>query len=44
MEMGNDAKTTWHNILSIPQKYPRDPLSLAKVIEESIGTRQQSVS
>ena len=25
---------TWHNILSILQKYPRDPLSLTKVMEE----------
>ena len=27
METGNDAKTTrltWHNILHIPQKYPKD--------------------
>ena len=41
MEMGSDAKTirlTWHNILSIPQKYLRDPLSLTKVIKASIGT------
>ena len=41
MEMGSDAKTsrlTWHNILSILQKYLKDPLSLTKVMEESIGT------
>ena len=41
METGSDAKTsrlTWHNILSILQKYPKDPLSLTKVKEESVGT------
>ena len=41
MEMGSDAKTsrlTWRNILSILQKYPKDLLSLTKVMEESIGT------
>ena len=39
MEMGSDAKTirlTWHNMLSILQKYPKDPLSLTKVMEEYI--------
>ena len=43
MEMGSDAKTsrlTWHNILSILQKYPKDPSTLTKVMEESIGTGQ----
>ena len=41
--MGNDAKTTrytWHNIFSILQKYVKDPLSLTKVMEESIETGQ----
>ena len=42
METGSDAKTsrlTWHNILSILQKYPKDPaLSLTEVMEERIGT------
>ena len=40
MKTGSDAKTsrlTWHNILSILQKYPNDPLTLTKVKEESIG-------
>ena len=38
MEMGSDAKTsrlTWHNILSILQNYPKDPLSLTKVMEDN---------
>ena len=33
METGSDAKTsrlTWHNILSILQKYPKDPLSYGR--------------
>ena len=41
METSSDAKIirlTWHDILSILQKYPKDPLSLTKVMEESIGT------
>ena len=39
--MGGDAKITrltWHNILSILQKYLKDALSLPKVIEQSQGT------
>ena len=45
--MGNDAKTTRltrTNILSILQKYLKDPLNLTKVMEESIGTGRQLVS
>ena len=41
METGSDSKTsrlTGHYILSILQRYPKDPLSLIKVMEESIGT------
>ena len=41
MEIGSEAKTSrlsWYNILSILQKYPKDPLSLTKVMEENIGT------
>ena len=32
------SRLTWDNILSILQKYPKDPLSLTKFMEESIGT------
>ena len=41
MERDNNVKTiglTWHNILSILQEYLRDPLSLAEVMEQSVGT------
>ena len=39
IEMGGDAKTTqltWHSILSILQKYLKNALNLAKVIEQSL--------
>ena len=38
--MGDDAKATrltWHNILSVLQKYLKDALNLPKVIEQSLG-------
>ena len=41
METDSNAKAiqlTWHNILSILQKYLKDPLSLTKVMEQSLGT------
>ena len=47
MGTGNDVKPTrltWHNILSIPQKYLKDLLSPTKVMEESIGTGRYLVS
>ena len=41
IETGGSAKATrltWHNSLSILQKYLEDALNLLKVVEQSLGT------